>query len=69
MSNTTVKYPNIEVELIGQSGNAFAILGAVSKALRRGGVPKDEIDAFMAEATSGDYDHVLATVMDWVEVR
>ena len=33
------------------------------KALRRAKVPKAEIDAFMAEATSGDYDHLLATVM------
>ena len=30
----TVKYPEITVELIGQDGNAFAILGAVHKALK-----------------------------------
>ena len=58
-----VKYPNVTVALVGEDGNAFAILGRVSKALRRAKVPKAEIDAFMAEATSGDYYHLLATVM------
>jgi len=62
------KYPNINVALAGEDGNAFAILGRVQTALRRGGVDKAEIDAFMAEAMSGDYDHLLQTVMQWVDV-
>ena len=63
-----VKHPEIEVQLTGEDGNAFAILGNVRKALRQGGVPKDEIVEFTAEATAGDYDHLLQTVMTWVEV-
>jgi len=63
-----VKYPEIEVELVGQDGNAFAILGACRKAARKGGVPQEEIDKFMEEATSGDYDHLLATAMKWFNV-
>ena len=63
-----IKYPDIEVDLSGGDGNAFAIMGAVSKALRRAGVDKAERDAFMAEATSGDYDHVIQTAMAWVDV-
>ncbi len=63
------KYPSIEVKLVGEDGNAFAILGRVSKAMRRGGVEKSEIDEFMKEATSGDYDHLLQTCMEWVEVE
>lgn len=62
------KYPEIEVELLGEDGNAFAILGTVRRALRRAGVSEEERAAFMAEATSGDYDHLLQTVMAWVEV-
>jgi hypothetical protein len=58
----------IEVELTGRDGNAFAIIGAVSKALRQGGVDKEQIDAYMNEATAGDYDELLATTMRWVEV-
>jgi len=63
------KYPEIEVELVGQAGNAFAILGAVNKAMRRAGVTQVEIDEFMTEATSGDYDNLLQTCMKWVTVN
>ena len=62
------KYPNIKVKLVGRDGNAFAILGAVSAALRKGGISQVERDAFFAEATKGDYNHLLATAMEWVEV-
>lgn len=63
------KYPEIVVRLIGENGNAFAVLGKVTKALRRAGVSKDEIDAFTAEAINGNYDHLLQTVMKWVTVE
>ena len=63
-----VKYPHIEVELVGRDGNAFAILGAVKSALRSARVPQEEIDAFMTEAMSGDYGHLLTTVLRTVEV-
>lgn len=62
------KYPEVEVQLTGQDGNAFFILGRVSKALRRAGVSQEEIESFRAEATSGDYDHLLQTVVRWVVV-
>jgi hypothetical protein len=61
------KYPEIEVELSGHDGNAFAIIGRVSKAIRRK-YGKAEADAFVDEAMSGDYDNVLRTVMSWVDV-
>jgi hypothetical protein len=63
-----IRFPDVEVELIGSDGNAFAVLGNVSKALRRAG-HGDEVSAFMAEATAGDYDHLLGTCMRWVDVR
>lgn len=50
-----VRNPDVEVTPVGEDGNAFAILGRVSKALRRAGYG-DEVPAFMAEATSDDYD-------------
>ena len=56
------------VKLTGQDGNAFAIMGAASKAMRRAGVPKEQIDAMLKECTSGDYDHLLQTVMKYCEV-
>ena len=59
----------IRVKLIGEDGNAFYILGKVQSALRRGGKGKEFIDNFMKEATSGDYNHLLATVMEVVKVE
>jgi hypothetical protein len=63
-----MKYPDITVELTGNDGNAFAVLGNVSRVLRKNEVSKQEIDDFMTEATSGDYDNLLQTCMKWVNV-
>lgn len=68
MASDEPRYPEIDVELIGESGNAFSILGNVSKALRRGGVSTEEIEEFFNEAKGGDYDHLLQTCMRWVNV-
>jgi hypothetical protein len=61
------KFPDVEVQLSGEDGNAFAMLGKVSQALRRAG-HGDQVDAYMAEATAGDYDALLAMTMRWVVV-
>ncbi len=63
-----IKYPEIEVQLVGGDGNAFAIMGAVNTALRRGGVDKAERDEYMEQSMSGDYNNVLMTAMAWVSV-
>jgi len=68
MYSEPVKYPNIRVKLTGKDGNAFAILGAVCASMRQAGLPKSEISKFTREASSGDYDHLLCTVQDWVVV-
>lgn len=62
------RYPEVEVELVGQDGNAFAILARVQGAMRRAGVPKADLDAFRDEATSGDYNHLLQTCTRWVSI-
>ena len=66
--NAQIKYPHIEVQLTGNDGNAFAILGAVTRAMRLEGIDKSEIDQFRDEATSGSYDDLLVTVQKWVTV-
>ena len=65
----TPKYPNITVEMVGQDGNAFAILGRCRKAAREAGLRDSEINAFVTEATSGDYDHLLQTAMRWFDTQ
>jgi len=63
------KYPTIEVQLTGEDGNAFAIIGRVSKAMRRAGLTKEQVDEYQEESTSGDYDNVLMTAMRYVTVN
>lgn len=65
----TTRYPHITVHLSGRDGNAFVILGAVRAALKRNGVPPEELREFTRQAKSGDYDAVFRTAMEWVDVR
>lgn len=58
---------NIEVKLVNENGNAFLILGKVRNALKKAG-HANLAEEYMKEARSGDYDHLLATTMEYVEV-
>lgn len=57
----------VKVKLVGGSGNAFAILGGVTREMRKAGFG-DYTEEFTKEATSGDYDKLLQTCMKWVDV-
>ena len=57
------------VKLIGESGNAFAILGKTNKALNQAGADKEYIDKYLAEAMSGDYDNLLAVTTKYVDIE
>jgi hypothetical protein len=59
---------DVTVKLTGEDGNAFAILGRVIKALKRAGLA-DLAKEYQAEAMAGDYDHLLRTTMEYVEVE
>lgn len=63
-----IKYPEIHVRLVGRDGNAYAIMGNVSEALRKHGVSKVEIDEYLADSMSGDYNHLLTVATKWVAV-
>lgn len=47
-----------------QDGNAFSIMAAGVKELKRQG-RRDEIKKFTEESMSGDYDNVIATLLRW----
>lgn len=65
---TTIKHPQVKVRLVGEDGNAFSILGRCEREARRAGLDAATRKAFHDEATSGDYNHLLSTVMEWFDV-
>jgi hypothetical protein len=58
-------YTNAVVKMVGEDGNAFAVMTRVNRALRRSG-REDLIDSFVEDATSGDYNHLLQAVSKYV---
>ena len=56
------------VRLTGKDGNAFNILALTRQAMRKAGVDQVVIDAYVNEATSGDYDMLLTVTMQYVHV-
>ncbi len=59
--------PRVMVRLVGEDGNAFAILGRVRLAMREAGWSAEEISAYVMEATAGDYNHLLAVTLHYAE--
>ncbi len=57
------------VRLTGQDGNAFAVMGTVKKALKKAGYPKEEVDKYLEESMSGDYNNLLVVAQKWVNVQ
>lgn len=54
----------LDLDLEGLDGNAFALLAHANKIAKRVGWNKEQIDELMDEAQSGDYDHLLQTLMN-----
>jgi hypothetical protein len=67
--NSEVKFPKVKVKLSGTDGNAFAIIGKVSEALRtKGKATPEQVTEFRKQAMSGDYSNVIRTCGDWVRI-
>ena len=58
-----------KLKLTGQDGNAFSILGRMSKAGKDAGWDKAYRDEVQREATSGDYDKLFATAIKYFDCR
>jgi len=54
------------LKIVGTDGNAFALLGKASRVARQNNMNWNEISK---EAMSGDYDHLLQTLMKYFEVE
>lgn len=65
----SIQYPDIHVQLSGEDGNAFFIMGRVTGAMKAAGVPKAERDAFAEKVFAcPSYNAVLQLVMRTVSV-
>lgn len=53
--------------LVGVDGNAFSVMGYVKEAMRKENFSRSEIDSYLKDAVSGDYQHLLAVSCDMVE--
>jgi len=60
---------DVTVQLSGEDGNAFNIIGRVSRALRKAGATDEEVNTYTKESMSGDYENVLRTAVAWVNVK
>lgn len=59
----------VNLELLGVNGNAFMIMGVFQRQARKEGWKHSEIDAVLEEAKSGDYDHLLATIINHCKAK
>ena len=57
----------VPMRLVGEDGNAFAIMARFKRAARDAGWSAEEISDVLEEATAGDYDHLLATIFEHVD--
>jgi hypothetical protein len=55
----------VSMELVGLDGNAFALLGAFRRQAKRERWSPEEIDSVTQEAKSGDYNHLLSTLLKY----
>ena len=56
-----------KLQLVGEDGNAYFIMGRFSRGARKAGWTDDEVKEVIDECKSGDHDHLLATIMEHTE--
>ena len=60
---TTMNFMD-KYSLIGIDGNAYSVMGYVTRAMRREGMTSDKIGEYLNKARSSDYNHLLAISAD-----
>lgn len=62
------KFPAVHVQLSGEEGNVFSIIGRVRSALMQGGATEQDLQGFwVAISAATSYNDTLRTIMQWVE--
>jgi hypothetical protein len=62
------RYPRVKMQMTGSYGGFFPTVAAVQDAMRRAGIPLQELSNFCADASASDDDNLLKTCMRWVDV-
>ncbi len=57
----------VVMTLAGLDGNAFNLLGAFQREALRQGWTQDEVREVFRKARSGDYDHLVRTLLEHTE--
>ena len=58
------RLPPVYLDLSSIDGNAYSLMGNWAAAARRARWPKVEIDRVLAQAKSGDYNHLICILSD-----
>ena len=53
--------------LICIDGNAFNVMGYTRTVMRREGFTREEIDSYLKDAMSSDYNHLLAVSVEMID--
>ena len=59
----------VKISRSGPDGNAFVVMGRCQEALRSAGATSEDIQAYLAEAKAGNYEHLLAVSAEWCKFK
>ena len=54
-------------DLVGVDGNAFSIMGYVTRAMKEVHCDRETIDNYLKDAKSSDYNHLLMVSMEMIQ--
>jgi hypothetical protein len=57
----------VRISLVGVDSNSFAVMGAWKEAARKQGWTNEEIKEVLDEATRGDYNHLMMTIVKYAD--
>jgi hypothetical protein len=60
-------FEGVKFDLANTDANVFNLIGIASGKARKAKIPPEKIKEFQTEAMSGDYDHVIQTIMRYFD--
>ena len=55
----------VKLKLVGLDGNAFFLMGTFRKQAKKEGWSEKEIEQVLTECKSGDYNHLIVTLLNY----